>query len=95
MGRRKSTNASTRIGQWKLEDAKARFSEVVRMARSLGPQHVSVRGKDAAVVLSAEDYERLRPSRPPRVPLVAFMERLRLDGLDLARDPDSGRDVEL
>lgn len=31
---------------WKLEDAKARFSEVVRRARSEGPQRVSVRGKE-------------------------------------------------
>ena len=40
---------------WKLEDAKARFSEVVRLARSQGPQRVTVRGQDAVVVLSAAD----------------------------------------
>ena len=47
---------------WKLEDAKARFSEVVRLARNRGPQRVTVRGQDAVVVLSAADYARLAPA---------------------------------
>lgn len=47
---------------WKLEDAKARFSELVRAARSLGPQTVTVRGKASVVVLAVEDYERLSPA---------------------------------
>lgn len=44
---------------WQLQDAKSRFSEVVQRAASEGPQEVTVRGKRAAVVLSAEDYDRL------------------------------------
>ena len=48
---------------WKLEDAKARFSELVRLARSEGPQRVTVRGQDAVVVVSAERFEALMPSR--------------------------------
>jgi antitoxin Phd len=79
---------------WKLEDAKARFSEVVRLARSEGPQHVTVRGREAVVVMSVEELERLSPS-PPRKPLVSFLEGLKLDGLDLVRDTDHGREVEL
>jgi antitoxin Phd len=47
---------------WKLQDAKARFSQVVRDARERGPQRVTVHGKDAVVILSAEDYARLAPS---------------------------------
>ena len=47
---------------WKLEDAKARFSEVVRLAREQGPQRVTVRGQDAVVVLSVADYAHLAPS---------------------------------
>jgi antitoxin Phd len=82
-------------GGWKLEDAKARFSEVVRRARSEGPQRVSVRGKDAVVVISVEELERLAPRDANRTSLVAFMEGLHLDGLDLAREPDAGRDVDL
>jgi prevent-host-death family protein len=45
---------------WRLQDAKARFSEVVRLARQAGPQRVTVRGRDAVVVVSSEDYDRLR-----------------------------------
>ncbi len=47
---------------WKLEDAKARFSEVVRLAESGVPQHVSVRGRAAVVILAAADYARLAPA---------------------------------
>ena len=46
----------------KLEDAKARFSEVVRLACERGPQRVSVRGRDAVVILAAADYARLAPA---------------------------------
>jgi prevent-host-death family protein len=49
-------------GFWKLEDAKARFSEVVRLAESGVPQHVSVRGRAAVVILAAADYARLAPT---------------------------------
>lgn len=81
-------------GLWKLEDAKARFSEMVRHAREDGPQRVTVRGQDAVVVMSVEDFERLVPPKP-RVPFVQFMEGLHLGGLDLEREMDRGRDVEL
>jgi prevent-host-death family protein len=52
-------------GAWQLQDAKARFSELVRRARAAGPQRVTVHGRDAVVVLSAEDYARLVPQTPP------------------------------
>ncbi len=51
---------------WKLEDAKARFSELVRRARERGPQRVTVHGKDAVVVISAADYARLAPAAAGR-----------------------------
>lgn len=81
-------------GRWKLEDAKARFSEVVRHAREDGPQRVSVRGQDAVVVMSVEEFERLVPEKP-RMPFVRFMESLDLGGLNIEREADRGRDVEL
>jgi len=46
-----------------LQDAKARFSELVRCAHSEGPQHVTVHGRDEVVVLAAEDYHRLKGDR--------------------------------
>ena len=90
----KGAGSRVAANRWKLEDAKARFSEVVRSARQKGPQRVTVRGQDAVVVLSVEDFERLVP-QTPRMPFLQFMESLHLGGLDLERETDRGRDVEL
>ena len=79
---------------WKLEDAKARFSEVVRRARSEGPQRVTVRGKEAVMIISAEEYKRMLPAED-RVPLVDFLESLYAEGLDLTREEDRGREIDL
>jgi antitoxin Phd len=46
---------------WKLEDAKARFSEVVRLAREQTPQRITVRGEDAVVIISAQEFAKLLP----------------------------------
>jgi len=43
-----------------LQDAKARFSELVRRVRSEGPQHVTVHGRDEVVVIAAEEFRRLK-----------------------------------
>jgi prevent-host-death family protein len=51
---------SPKSGQWLLQDAKARFSELVRRVRSEGPQHVTVHGRDEVVVISAEEFRRLK-----------------------------------
>ena len=63
MTRGKPTPSATprpgETGPWPLQDAKARFSELVRRVRSEGPQHVTVHGRDEVVVVSAEEYRRL------------------------------------
>ena len=55
-----NTTSGTTSGHWVLQDAKARFSELVRKVRSEGPQHVTVHGRDEVVVISAEDFRRLK-----------------------------------
>ena len=80
---------------WRLEEAKARFSEVVRRARTEGPQHVTVRGRDAVVVISVEELARLSPPEAPQQSLGAFLQGLELGGLDLQRERDGGRDIAL
>ena len=83
---------------WKLEDAKARFSEVVRRACSEGPQRVTVRGKDAVVIIAAETLDRLLPQakpQQPQQPLVAFLQDLGIADLNLTRESDTGRDIPL
>jgi len=82
------------MNPWKLETAKARLSELVRRARAEGPQTITVRGADAAVVLSPEAYSRLCG----RDRTGAWVERLRADfigEIDLERDTDQGRDLDL
>jgi prevent-host-death family protein len=44
---------------WQVQDAKQRFSELVQRALDEGPQVVTRRGKDAVVVLAADEYRRL------------------------------------
>ena len=48
------------MGYWVLQDAKARFSELVRKVRSEGPQHITVHGRDEVVVIAAEEFRRLK-----------------------------------
>jgi prevent-host-death family protein len=50
-------------GRWLLQDAKARFSELVRRAQSEGPQMVTVHGREEVVVVSAVEFRRLKGNR--------------------------------
>lgn len=83
--------------RWKLEDAKNRFSEVVRLAMSKGPQRVTRGGQDAVVIVSAADYERL--AAPEN--LVDFLrksplaEAMAKGALKIERSRDPGREVPL
>ncbi len=67
-------SAAPALPTWKLENAKARFSEVVRLARERGPQRITVRGRDAVVVLSAADYARLAPAAAKPTLLALFAD---------------------
>jgi prevent-host-death family protein len=57
---RSRSAARSGSGHWPLQDAKARFSELVRKVRSEGPQHVTVHGRDEVVVIAAEEFRRLK-----------------------------------
>lgn len=46
-------------GRWLLQDAQARFRELVRRVRGEGPQHVTLHGRDEVEVISAEAFRRL------------------------------------
>ena len=83
------------LERWKLEDAKARFSEVVRLAATNGPQLVTIRGKEAAVILAPGDYEQLLPRPKGQQPLVPFLKGLGLDKIEIERERDTGREAAL
>jgi antitoxin Phd len=79
---------------WTLAEAKNRLSEVVRSAHEKGPQRITVRGRETAVVLSRADYDQLvRPDRAKD--FKAFLLSIpSLDGVDLERDQTPARDFE-
>jgi antitoxin Phd len=83
--------------RWQLQTAKAQFSEVFRRARSEGPQYVTRQGKEAVVIVPAEEFERLMArAHQPRSLVKFFAESpLAEAGLNLNRKPDYGRKVEL
>ena len=79
---------------WQLQDAKNKLSKVIHDAQTSGPQSITVRGKETAVVLSAEDYRRLTKKQGS---LVAFFKESPWAEveLDLTRSKETGRDIEL
>lgn len=82
---------------WQLQEAKARFSEVVKRAQSDGPQVVTCRGVETAVVLSMTDYRRLEANRPSLVDYLLAGPGLDDETLAVinARSRDTGRDLDL
>ncbi len=66
----------------------------VKRAAKRGPVFITDRGRPAHVLMTVEAYDRIRADRRT-LPLVRFMEGLALDGLDLVRERDTGRDVPL
>lgn len=88
--------STTLLKRWKLEDAKARFSELVRQARESGPQRVTVRRKDAVVVVSAEEYDRL-VARAEQKTLYSLLANSPLRDLDFGEEGVKSpvREVEL
>jgi len=81
---------------WKLEDAKARFSEVVRLARENAPQLITVRGEEAVVILSAHQFAKVLPllDQPSLYALLSQspLNRLELEPLSIVMPI---RDVDL
>ncbi len=59
---------------WKIQEAKARFSELVRRARAGEPQRVVVRGKKAVVIVDPERFD-IRPKVAEEPTLAGFVER--------------------
>jgi antitoxin Phd len=82
------------MSNWQLQEAKARLSEVVKKAVQEGPQHITLHGEPAAVVLSEAEYQRLR-KRPRR--FIDFVRSSPLKGveLELARDRSAPRELRL
>ena len=83
-------------GYWPLQDAKARFSKLVRRVHSEGPQHVTVHGRDAVVVISAEEFHRLKGKLTGQALIAALQASPYRDiEIEPGRAPMPVRDVTL
>ncbi|MFZ0814088.1 MAG: type II toxin-antitoxin system Phd/YefM family antitoxin [Candidatus Sulfotelmatobacter sp.] len=82
---------------WQIQSAKARFSEVFRRARAEGPQRITRQVKEGVVMVAEEQYDRLVGKSHQPKNLVQFFRQSPLVGvdLDLERDSDAGRDIDL
>ncbi len=82
---------------WQLQTAKARFSEVFQRARTKGPQRITRQGKEGVVMISDEQYEQLVGKAHQPKSLVQFFRESPFVGveLDLEREKDTGRDIDL
>ena len=78
---------------WQLQEAKQRFSELVRRALEEGPQVVTRRGEEVVVIVGAQEFDRLSRAEED------FKDFLRsapdLDALEIQRDRHTSREVEL
>ena len=77
--------------QWQIQEAKARFSELIQKAIDDGPQTITRRGKDVAMVLSAEEFELMKKRQVDFKELLAAAP---LEGVDLERDKSMPREFE-
>ena len=80
--------------QWQLQEAKAKFSEVVKLANLEGPQEITMRGEPTAVLISLKDFKKIKENKPS---LVSFMRSSPLLGveLELERDKPPDRNIHL
>lgn len=83
--------------EWQVQTAKARFSEVFRRARTEGPQLIVRQGKEGVVMISDEQYDEFVGRSHQPKSLVQFFRESPFVGveLDLERQKDEGREVEL
>ena len=78
---------------WQLQEAKQRFSELVRRALQEGPQVVTRRGEEVVVIVGAQEFDRL--SRAEEDFKAFLLSAPDLDALEIQRDRSTSRKVEL
>jgi prevent-host-death family protein len=79
--------------QWQLQEAKQRFSELVRQAQAEGPQVVTRHGQEVVVVVASEEFHHLQGDRPDFATFLAAAPNL--ESLDIHRDATPARVVTL
>lgn len=72
---------------WPVQEAKARFSELLDVAATEGPQVVTKRGREAAVVISIDEWRRMQQNARPSLKQLLLSDDARTDSLV----PERGR----
>ncbi|MEZ5644942.1 MAG: type II toxin-antitoxin system Phd/YefM family antitoxin [Burkholderiaceae bacterium] len=80
---------------WQIQEAKARFSELVRDSEHVGPQEITWHGRAVAVVLSKAEYERLTGGGQSLVTFMRHSPLFGADDIDFIRDASLTREVSL
>ena len=81
--------------EWQLQEAKNKLSQLIKLAGRGNPQVITVHGKAAAVLLSAEAYEKLTCLPAGSLSSVLLAPDIGGEDLDFSHDPDTGRDIAL
>lgn len=79
--------------KWPVHKARARLGEVLERARTEGPQTITKRGSDHAVVLSMDQYRRLN-QRTPRL-IEVLLGGPKLEDFEIQPNDDTPRDVDI
>jgi antitoxin Phd len=66
---------------WSVQDAKAKFSKLVQACQAQGPQIVTRRGAEVAVVTSVEEWRRLQAGQRPSLKELLLRDGARTDEL--------------
>ena len=80
---------------WQMQTAKARFSDVVRRAKSVGPQDITVHGKSVAVVVSRELFDRISGNSKSLFEFMQSSPLFAMDDVVFERDQSLTREVNL
>jgi len=78
---------------WQVQEAKARLSEVIEDAQTLGPQIISKHGVERAVVLSIAEYRGLTKGKRDFKSWI--LNGPKFDDFEIERNRDTGREIEL
>lgn len=80
--------------KWQLQEAKNKFSEVVRKANEEGPQTVTKHGKESVIIVSVKEYKKMKQ---PETDLIEFFQNSPLASvdLDIKRDKSPARNVSV
>lgn len=78
---------------WPVQDAKARFSEFLEACMAEGPQMVTKRGAEAAVLVPVDEWRRLRAAARPSLKQLLLSDEARADLLIPARGSARRRKV--